>query len=736
MKGFSSWRVVFPRATGAGGIFGVLTGALIASMIGLSAWASGAAVARTRPARARATFITASPRPGPAILYAAPARAPQLENAPGSAWHAAPILVSGSSAYRRGELLYQDYLFDDRGAGSTYTYPTDPRYARDAADLVEFRLKPFASGLLIRLTYNAMIDPSLVASTIALGDSAASYPLPFNAGAKEPAQYFITVHGTTVVVTDAATGQQLDVPGAGARVDLSRRQVQLFVPGSVINTDTVSLLRVASASGLWDTANNQYLQPVPGAATATQPGANGTTGSALFNVAFRFGETGEWRDAKQAAALKTGDLSSFFANVDLAKLRARVTDDMPDQPQGVPTHGYEDRIYASHFEDIQGRGAQPGTRYCHEPCWPATGTPDYGSQLQPYALYVPDMPAPAQGYGMTLNLHYCGGNYNDPPPDDQALADRGTGSVVLTPEDRGGCYWYWSEAGADTFEAWADVGRHFHLDPRYNAISGWSMGGYGTYKLAAQYPDLFARALPDIGCVSAETGWPGEPFPSISGPDAEIVNLVPSYRNVPIFSANANADTLCVTSSQLEVFTRLYSLRYRYDWREYTGGHGPYYPTAQESAAFLGDARVNPNPPHVTWVLDEAMNEPQWGLTSNHVYWLSNVQLRDATGSLGPELGEVNAFSHGFGLADPVSNPPQTTSGTSGSFVYTGQVRTWQAPTPIAATDEIDLRLVNIGAVTVNVLRAHLDCGARVNVRSDGPTRIRFAGCRRDVTVP
>jgi len=43
--------------------------------------------------------------------------------------------VSGTSAYRGGEFLYQDYLFDDRGAGETLTYPTDPRYAADAADL-------------------------------------------------------------------------------------------------------------------------------------------------------------------------------------------------------------------------------------------------------------------------------------------------------------------------------------------------------------------------------------------------------------------------------------------------------------------------------------------------------------------------------------------------------------------------------------------------------------------------
>jgi hypothetical protein len=51
------------------------------------------------------------PRPGPAILYAAPATAPQLTNV--SPWQAPPILVSGTTAYRDHEFLYQDFLYDD-----------------------------------------------------------------------------------------------------------------------------------------------------------------------------------------------------------------------------------------------------------------------------------------------------------------------------------------------------------------------------------------------------------------------------------------------------------------------------------------------------------------------------------------------------------------------------------------------------------------------------------------------
>src|SRR5881409_946469 len=126
------------------------------------------------------------PRPGPDVLYGAPAVAPQLENV--GVWSAAPILVSGASAYRGGEFLYQDFLYDDHGAAEipdptdpkgggnlfskpngTYTYPTDARYANNAADLVEFRVKPLQRSTVFRVTLNTLKSKSLVAFTIAIG---------------------------------------------------------------------------------------------------------------------------------------------------------------------------------------------------------------------------------------------------------------------------------------------------------------------------------------------------------------------------------------------------------------------------------------------------------------------------------------------------------------------------------------------------------------------------------------
>ena len=138
------------------------------------------------PAGAASLYTGPGPRPGPTCsTRSGPAR-PQLTNR--KPWRAKPILVSGATAYRDGEFLYQDFLYDDNGArqtadpadprtagnlfskpNGTYTYPTDRGYANNAADLVELRVKPLRRATAFRVTLNTLKDPSLVAFSIAIG---------------------------------------------------------------------------------------------------------------------------------------------------------------------------------------------------------------------------------------------------------------------------------------------------------------------------------------------------------------------------------------------------------------------------------------------------------------------------------------------------------------------------------------------------------------------------------------
>ncbi|MGH2978764.1 MAG: hypothetical protein ACRDLQ_03900 [Solirubrobacterales bacterium] len=680
------------------------------------------------------------PRPGPDILYAPPATAPQLTNA--SPWKAQPILVSGAGAYRGGEYLYQDFLYDDHGANQlpdptdpratgdtfskpngTYTYPTDPGYAHNAADFVELRVKPLSNATAFRVTLNTLKDPSLVAFSIAIGGTAGTtHPFPAGANTSAPADLFLTVHpaGTGMAAElTRATGGAVGGPAPTVTVDTTRRQIEVRVPHSAWDP-AGQVVRLAAGVGLWDQANGRYLLPQP-SADATHPGGSGTATNpaAFFNVAFRFDEpmpqVGDpagtaqspawWRDQDQGTALASNDISDLHANVDFRKLASKSNDE-----SGVPQSGPMDRILASHFETQQGADFSGS-------CFPGdtSACPGaYQGNLQPYAIYVPHKPVPRDGYGMTLLLHSLAATYNQylGSRNQSQFGERGAGSIVITPLARGPDGGYDSYAAADTFEVWADVARRYELDPDWTVITGYSMGGFGTFKLAEQFPDLFARAQPTVG-------------------ESEDTNMIASLRNIPVLMWNALADELVPPTSYLPTVDELDRLGYRYELDVFTAEHltlaihDQYAPAAE----FLGTAEVDRNPAHVTYVVDPSLDHADLGLVADHAYWLSGARTR------GSGQGTVDAFSYATGTGDPLASATQFGAGTLGggnlgTLAFTRQFKTWGPALPIAPANRIDLTAQNVGEVTINPKRAGVSCKVDLRVTSDGPVTVRLAGCK------
>ncbi len=691
-------------------------------------------------------------RPGPEILYAPKPRAPQLENT--GVWRARPILVSGASAYRDGEFLYQDFLYDDHGprgqrdpgdprlASSeeasapygSYTYPTDPGYAGNAADLVELRVKPLRTATAFRVTLNTLHDPERVAFTIAIGgDPSAPRPLPHGAGASAPADLFLTVHGRTAELIDAATGAAVGDPRA--KVDLRRRQIAVRIAHEDWNPG-LGTVRLAAAVGLWDSAQDRYL--VPGAAaTSSVPGGAGGLASptAIFNAAFRFQEPFQgpdfsifagaawWRDKVQGIALRQGDLGQFSAQVDFAKLAAGVNDDMPGQVGGVPQEGALDRILASRFETAQGIDY---STLCVGPgaSLPGSCKGELRGQLQPYAVYVPHKPVPAGGYGLTLLLHSFGGNYNQYASSRNMtqFGERGAGSIVVTPEGRGPDGFYLDHSGADVFEVWADVARHYPLDPEWTAIAGYSMGGYGAYKLAVQFPDLFAR-------VHTTVGVPGLGL-------ADTRPLLESLRNVPILIWVGGSDEAVPVGETRPVAERLDALGYRYEFDEFLSAVHlllAFNDQYQPAADFLGDARIERDPAHVSYAYNPALDYAGAGTGAGHAYWVSEVAVRDATANGG--IGQVDVRSGGFGVADPVPAATSTglrqlTGGVLATLFYNYRAKTWGEAAPAPRADRLVVDARNVSSITIDPRRARVSCRAKIRVTSDGPMRVRLKGCR------
>jgi hypothetical protein len=678
----------------------------------------------------------AAPRPGPDILYEPVADAPQLQNA--GNWGAAPILVSGASAYRDGEFLYQDFLYDDHGAkgstdpadprtaedtfskpAGTYTYPTaTATYANNAADLVELRVEPLATETAFRLTLNTLLDSSVVGATIAIGGTPGTpRAWPYSANVRSPAQYFLTVHGTTTPgvlaadLRDAVTG--LPVLGAApfASLDMARRQITVTVPHSTWNPGT-STVRMAAGVGLWNATTSLYRLPAT-TRSATQGGGSGTLVNppALYNVAFRFSEpmpevtdppgtadtAAWWRDKSQGlvlgsgTALATADIGPFFSNVDFSKLVGQVDDDMPGLPGGVPQTGPMDRILASHFEPSQGANYASGFAY--------------QGQLQPYALYVPVQPMPPDGYGMTLLLHSLAANYNQylDSANQSQFGERGAGSIVLTTESRGPDGSYFNHAEVDVFEAWADVASHYTLDPEWTTTNGYSMGAIGSFRLAERFPDLFAKTQPTVG-------YDAHGFPE-------------NLRNVPVLMWNVLLDELVGPELYVPTQQALDALGYRYEL--------DVYPTAEHltlaindeygpAAAFLGTTEVDRDPPHVTYSFDPADDNGALQLVGDHAYWAYDI-TPTASGAAG-----VDVFSHGFGTGDPPASATQTgtgtlTGGSIGPLAYTSQFKTWGATPTIPVENKLDISATNVSSITINATRARVTCDAELNFVSSPP---------------
>ena len=721
---------------------------VVSAALALGGWLAPAA--HSAADSSGSLYTGPGPRPGPAILYAPLAQAPQLSNS--GIWTAPPILVSGATAYRDGEYLYQDFLNDDHGAAEspdptdprssgntfsrpdgTYTYPAGPGYDSNAADLVEFRLKPLASATAFRVTMNTMADPSLIAFSIAIGgQEGTSYPFPDGANVSSPAAMFLTVHpsgGQLVAdLVSAATGAPVPGPAPTVAVDTYRHQITVLVPHQSWNPGA-GTWRFAVGVGLWDAATGSYLLPQP-VASATAPGGSGGVSNppAFFNVGFRMNSQEPmtnsadvantstrpswWRDREQGSALATGDISEFHVYVDFAKLIDRVTDN-----SNVPTTGAYDRILASHFQTA------PGDNWSVS-CFPSSvpggaGCPgQIQGNLQPYAVYVPAGPVPPQGYGLTLLLHSLSANYNQylGTRNQWQYALRGPGSIVITPEGRGPDGFYDSLAGADTFEVWADVAHRYPLNPDWTVITGYSMGGMGTFKLAEQFPDLFAKAQSTVG-YSADA-------------------LESSLRNVPVQMWNMAVDELVPAADYYPTAQALDTDGYRYELDVFSPGEHLTLAINDQfakAAAFLGTTTVDRNPAHVTYVVDPALDYPQYGFVADHAYWLSGLRIGSAAST-----GTIDAVSEGFGVGDPTPGATtygqgEITGGTLPAMFYLSQAKAWGPVPQQPAADVLVLDATNISAVTVSVSRARLSCGVDLKVTTTVPLTVTLAGCGRTV---
>ena len=112
------------------------------------------------------------------------------------------------------------------------------------------------------------------------------------------------------------------------------------------------------------------------------------------------------------------------------------------------------------------------------------------------------------------------------------------------------------------FEVWADVARHYRLDPGWTAIAGYSMGGYGAYKLVGAVPGPVRARAHDRRAAGHRDSRDTRP-------------LLASLRNLPILIWAAGADELVPIEGPRDVADRLDDARLPLRVRRVPGGSPP-----------------------------------------------------------------------------------------------------------------------------------------------------------------
>ena len=498
--------------------------------------------------------------------------------------------TSGTGRYVDGAFGWSDFLYDAAGPGlGVFTTPPTDRAALaptagfydhpadrpNASDVARVALGVDGDDLLVRVDWQSMTEPDDAIAVLGVDTDASGGPaLPFPAGAGVSAaglerSLVMTASGSRLV--DAVTGLEQDVAslGGSTTVDEDAQSFVVRLPRDAVGPDRAWRLWLVSGlhdgDGGFGSPSTLGLPPEL-SLPAVQP--------RVYNATFR-GYDDEtpsnnfWFDAAQSLAIAQGDVSAFSVDVSVPDLVAGRT-----TPEPQPT-GYSNRWYVSSLE--LGDGYVAGGD-------PFTGDlePDALDRVQPYGVYVPTGYDPSDPAPLTWLLHSLGVNHNqygalNPTQVQQSCEDRG--SVCATTLARGADTWYFDEAEVDFWEVWRDLADTYALDPERTVSTGYSMGGFATYRWLTAYPDAFSQGLalaapPTCGVrVSGDVRSPAGPGRCTT--DSDTTPLLGNLRNLELEIGHGVVDELVPIPSVLEHVAAADEAGLRYRYNQYPARGAP-----------------------------------------------------------------------------------------------------------------------------------------------------------------
>ncbi|TMK89334.1 MAG: peptidase [Actinobacteria bacterium] len=621
-----------------------------------------------------------------------------------------------------GAFYWTDFLYDDHGArgaqlqasstpiapaAGTYAYPPGPA-SGNGADIFRTGIGLDAQATYWRIDWTTLVDPSVPIALFALDtdDNAttgtAVWPAAAGIRSAGADRFLLLSERGAWLIGANGLRQSLETLGGALTVDRTARSFVVRVPRAALPASGV--WRVRLAAGLANAAGDGFAPVGPnlGALPGEPP---------VYNVAFRADaqeptRLNLWRDEQQAQALSLGgDVSQFSAPLDWSALA-----DQRTTPEPMPK-GYSNRWYVSSLDLGQGVVGESNNEYQGDL------RPNFLGRVQPYSVYVPKSYDPAKPAPLTWHA-FCEKRH----------------SICVTTLGRGPDGWYYDEAEVDFWEVWHQLAATYTLDPDRTVLSGFSMGGWGTYKLGLTYPSLFAKAMPLAGpAICGIRIVPGADLYANGGrckTEGNTTPLVENARWLPFVIHQGVVDELVPVASVIAQSQTFDNLGYRYRLQLYpTGDHlassveDPIY--LGDEASQMGNGTRTQNPGHVTYAWYPHLARPEWGIGPNGAYWVQDVGAAD--GAPG-KLARIDATSGARPEPAVTSTVQRGLDPAAAGSAYTERV--WHEAATPPRQPTLTLQLTNVSGLTVDLAGAGFlpgEAGAAA-VTSDAPTRLVLKG--------
>jgi predicted esterase len=692
--------------------------------------------------------------------------------------------TEGTGRLDGGASLWTDFVYDDHGPlGSPvgiaaaslvsdlapvhggFTYPAGAA-DQNGADIFTAGVGYTRKATYWRVDWNTLVNRHVpVAEWTIAGDHARHAPATATAWP-----------GNAGVTTSTGIQYALIVTADGARLvtaaDPNKTVARLH---TVVNMRTRSFIvriptRVLPVKGTWELQLAAGLANPSGTGFATVPPADGATGNGVnvYNVTFRtyrqeselvcptgpFPDPGLaqtvqngldvggvsydhlpvvecgnfWMENDQANTLAGGNVAKYSLKVNWRQLARHAR-----TPQPSPT-GYSNRWYVTPLRLGQGVVDAASGTY--------TG-PTYLGRVQPYAVYVPTGYNPRQPTKLTWILHSLGANLNQyggvaPSQLKEECQDRN--SICATTEGFSSGQWYYDESEVDFWDVWHQLAQAYDLSPDATVMSGYSMGGWASYKLPEEYPDLFAQSMPLEGPVICGERVYG-PIGSAAGAgqctsDGDSTPLIVNLRWIPYVMTYGAIDELVPFAGGQEQIAQFRNLGYRFYAVDYPAEDHMVFSLQNDftpADSQLGSLNRTQDPgsftftwyPNLVQTVDHAGQAGEIGPTSD--YWISGLagrntaagQLATVTASSSAIRQTVEKPSEHFG----VSALPEPTPAVTDS-------QTWTPAGNTAVSQALSLSFQNVARAAVDTVRGGLTC-ATIRATTDGPTALTLTALRR-----